>query len=181
MDEEFVGFPSIRRLSRDVVVSEKIDGTSGLVFVSDAGVVRAGSRNRWVTPESDNYGFASWVAANEEELRRLGPGRHYGEWYGSGIQRRYGLTEKRFTLFRTDKWSDDSVRPRCCEVVPVLYTGPFDTNKIEEVLKDLRVNGSVAVPGWMNPEGIVVFHTHSGTLFKKTLDGDGHKGAGQRA
>jgi hypothetical protein len=31
----------------------------------------------------------------------------------------------------------------------------------------------------MDPEGIVVFHTAASVLFKKTLDGDGHKGAGK--
>lgn len=174
---EFVSFRPIKRLSREVCVTEKLDGTNAQVFIGDDGTVAAGSRNRWITPEDDNYGFARWVSENVEELRKLGPGHHFGEWAGSGIQRRYGLAEKRLYLFNTSKWSDDAVRPACCYVVPVLYTGMFDTAKIDEVLEGLRVNGSVAVPNFMNPEGIVVYHTHSGTLFKKTLDGDGHKGA----
>lgn len=75
-------FPKIPRYLRDVVVTEKLDGTNGLVYVSDDGVVTAGSRNRWITPESktsDNFGFAAWVAANADELAKLGPGFHYGE------------------------------------------------------------------------------------------------------
>ncbi len=37
--------------------------------------------------------------------------------------------------------------------------------------------GSVVSPGFMRPEGIVIFHVASGQIFKATLDGDGHKGA----
>lgn len=44
---------------------------------------------------------------------------------------------------------------------------------------DLAVNGSYAAPGFMNPKGVVVFHAANGTLFKKTLGGDGHKGGGK--
>lgn len=35
-----------------------------------------------------------------------------------------------------------------------------------------KIDGSRAVPGFMNPEGIVVFHEASQTCFKKTIDGD---------
>jgi hypothetical protein len=30
----------------------------------------------------------------------------------------------------------------------------------------------VAVPGFMRPEGVVIFHTASGTLYKKTVKDD---------
>jgi hypothetical protein len=37
--------------------------------------------------------------------------------------------------------------------------------------------GSAAAPGFMEPEGIVVWHEAAGTLFKKTiLDDDAPKG-----
>lgn len=107
---EFKPFQKIARLNREVLVTEKIDGTNGLVWIAEDGVeMRAGSRSRWITPEADNFGFAKWVADNAEELRRLGPGYHYGEWWGAGIQRRYGLTEKRFSLFNVSRWADASV------------------------------------------------------------------------
>lgn len=174
----FVAFPSIPRLNKaGCVVSEKIDGTNAQVFVMDDGTVLAGSRNRWITPEADNFGFATWVKDHEAELRELGPGQHFGEWWGAGIQRRYGLAEKRFSLFNTARWADErSVRPVCCHVVPVLYAGPFDTARIEEAFTLLGALGSTAAPGFMDPEGIVVFHTASRTLFKRTFGGDGHKG-----
>ena len=83
---EFKEFDKIARLNREVVVTEKIDGTNGLVWVSDdSSIVKAGSRTRWVTPEADNFGFARWVQENVDELRKLGPGYHYGEWWGAGF------------------------------------------------------------------------------------------------
>jgi len=172
----FEGFPSIPRLKRSCTITEKIDGTNAQVFVGEDGVVLAGSRNRWITPEDDNFGFAKWVKDNEEELRTgLGIGRHYGEWYGAGIQRRYGLKEKRFALFNSLRWTDEN-RPKCCGVVPILYNGLFTSTIVEEQLENLRVNGSVAAPGFMNPEGVVVYLPATRGFFKVTLGGDGHKG-----
>lgn len=172
----FEAFPSISRLSRSCVISEKIDGTNAQVFVGDDGLVIAGSRSRWITPEADNMGFARWVAEHADELRTgLGPGRHFGEWWGSGIQRRYGLNEKRFSLFNAGRWSSE--RPACCHIVPVLFAGIFTTDVVETALQDLRTNGSRAAPGFMDPEGVVVYVAASKTLFKKTLKGDEHKGA----
>lgn len=170
----FEAFPSIPRLKRGCVISEKIDGTNAQVYVpEDDGPILAGSRNRWTTIEDDNYGFARWVADNTDELRKLGPGRHFGEWWGVGIQRRYGLTEKRFSLFNVGRWSSE--RPACCHVVPVLYAGPFTTNAVDEQLAALEAGGSVAAPGFMQPEGLVVYVTAARALYKATLGGDGHK------
>lgn len=147
------------------------------MHVSEDGIVTAGSRSRWITPTDDNFGFARWVHEHAEELSKLGPGYHYGEWWGAGIQRRYGLSEKRFSLFNTSRWTDD-VRPACCGVVPVLGQGTQDDGVVEAALTRLRVEGSVAAPGFMSPEGIVVYHTASRSLFKVTLDRDGEpKGA----
>lgn len=177
MTVEFTAFPSISRLSRQMIVTEKIDGTNAQVCVTDYGEVLAGSRTKWITPDNDNFGFAKWVQDHADELRvGLGIGSHFGEWWGSGIQRRYGLKEKRFSLFNVSRWTDD-VRPACCNVVPILYSGPFDTAEVDRCLASLRATGSVAAPGFMEPEGVVVFHVASGALYKKTLDkNDGHKG-----
>lgn len=172
----FVEFPKIFRLSREVIVTEKIDGTNAQIHITDEGHMFAGSRNRWITPISDNMGFAAWVQDNSEELMKLGPGSHFGEWWGCGIQRRYGIKEKRFSLFNVDRWGDDSVRPACCHVVPVLYRGVFNTAIIEHELENLRTGGSVAAPGFMDPEGIVIYHVAARMGFKKTLKGDEHKG-----
>ena len=174
-EPEFQPFPKISRLNREFLLTEKLDGTNALVYISDDGEVKAGSRTRWITPEADNYGFAKWVKTNEEELKRLGPGYHYGEFWGHGIQRKYGLKEKRFSLFNVHRWSDPDVRPKCCHVVPELARAKDlkDLNYwVEHWLVRLKNFGSVAVPGFLEPEGIVIFHVPSSSLFKVTLVDD---------
>lgn len=173
MAPDFTPFPNIPRLSRQIIVTEKIDGTNAQVFIPEDGRVLAGSRTRWITPEDDNHGFARWVKEHEDELRQLGPGAHFGEWWGCGIQRKYGLSEKRFSLFNVSRWSQE--RPACCHVVPVLYGGPFDQAAIDGAIERLRTEGSVAAPGFMKPEGIVVYHAAAKAMFKmfkKTLEKD---------
>lgn len=210
---EFTPFPKMARLNRECWVLEKIDGTnaqvriikpevsisefSGWVAHVDDHLIWAGSRNRWVTPEQDNHGWARWVKENAEELLKLGCGSHFGEWWGSGINRGYGLTkgEKRFSLFNTLRWHnpgtpsiqsgerwDDKARvttpiftqeaPACCGVVPVLWRGQFSTERVEWVVATLKEHGSKAVPGFMNPEGVVVFHTAANSAFKVTIKDD---------
>lgn len=172
---DFVPFEKMARLSRGCVITEKLDGTNAQIFIHDDGVtIEVGSRNRWITPADDNYGFAGWVERNRDDLLRLGPGRHFGEWWGSGIQRRYGLTgdDKRFSLFNTGRWLTNPDRPECCHVVPMLYAGVFSDTAVEQTLANLASGGSVAAPGFMDPEGIVVFHSASRTLFKKTIKND---------
>jgi hypothetical protein len=110
----FEEFASITRLRRDMIVTEKIDGTNASVTVLDDGRVIAGSRNCYVFDPKEHFGFPGWVIEHTEELRGLGAGRHYGEWWGSGIQRRYGLAEKRFSLFNVSRWGDEAVRPVWC-------------------------------------------------------------------
>ncbi len=174
---EFKPWPSIPRLKRGCVITEKIDGTNAQVWISDdLATVAAGSRNRWITPEADNYGFARWVEQNADELKRLGPGHHYGEWWGAGIQRGYHLAERRFTLFNSSLWKADNC-PACCSVVPVLYAGDYTATVVDEVMQALTEMGSRVSPGFMNPEGIVVFLPAAKQMFKVTTGGDGHKGA----
>jgi hypothetical protein len=172
-DIPFVAFPKIARYSREVIVTEKIDGTNAQVRVNDTMTeVFAGSRSQWITPEADNFGFARWVVENREELLKLGPGSHFGEWWGAGIQRRYDLKEKRFSLFNTHRWADAVTRPSCCGVVPVLWQGAFDELDAAAILTKLATEGSVAAPGFMKPEGIVIFHTAAQWLLKKTIEKD---------
>jgi hypothetical protein len=172
MTTPFVPFPKIPRLRRNIVITEKIDGTNASILVpEDGGPLLAGSRNRWITPEDDNYGFARWVKENEATLREgLGFGHHFGEWWGSGIQRRYGLTEKRFSLFNTGRWHGKV--PELCHIVPVLYAGPWSQEAIDDTLEKLRTGGSVAAPGFMKPEGVVIYHAASQSLWKVTLEKD---------
>jgi hypothetical protein len=191
---EFQAFKKIPRLSREIIITEKIDGTNSLVFIDENNNIFAGSRNRWLWGSiqneisNDNYGFAGWVEANKEELLKLGKGYHYGEWWGKGIQRGYNLQEKRFSLFNVGRWCmwneepklisiDPKTKiekyqeelPKCCYVVPILYEGMFEMCQIEGQLDILKTEGSKASAGFMNPEGIVIYHKAGGYYFKKTI------------
>lgn len=172
---EFVPFNKIPRLSRDMVITEKIDGTNATIFIDDDfTTMLTASRNKWITPSDDNYGFAGWAERNKKELLTLGPGWHRGEWWGQKLQRGYGLKEKRFSLFNTSL----TTIPSCVSLVPQLYVGPFDTAMIDMYVEYLKKEGSQAAPGFMNPEGICIFHTASQSYFKKMIENDGgHKGS----
>jgi hypothetical protein len=169
---DFVGFPKMARYSREVIVTEKIDGTNAQICITEDGEFLVGSRKRWITPEKDNHGFARWAYDHKEELMGLGVGRHFGEWWGSGIQRGYGLQkgEKRFSLFNVSRWRDE--RPACCGIVPILWEGNFDDLDVNQIMENLHYTGSQASPGYMNPEGIVIFHTKGNVGFKKTFEND---------
>lgn len=189
---EFQPFPKLARLSRECIITEKIDGTNAQIFIDETGKnMLAGSRNRWLTVDSDNFGFCRWATEHRDELLKLGPGRHFGEWWGQGIQRGYGLSEKRFSLFNVTRRHGETpqfltlpnsapgtpgklqdVLPECVGLVPVLFRGQFDTEQIEDELQRLDIYGSNAAPGFMKPEGIVIYHTASGTPFKKTIEDD---------
>lgn len=194
---EFQAWPKIPRLNREMVVTEKLDGTNAAVviaeipasydFLDDPNVVNvrhyegtdylvyAQSRKRFVTPESDNFGFARWVAENANGLvEALGPGTHFGEWWGQGIQRGYGLKEKRFSLFNTNRWEYNDPRHEGVPglgTVPVIYTGVFNTQVIREIVA-LELDESYAAPGFDNPEGVVVWHEAARQSFKVLKEND---------
>lgn len=169
---EFKEFQKITRLSRACVLTEKIDGTNGQIHITDDLELYVASRNRYLTKETDNHGFHRWAIENKEELLKLGVGRHYGEWWGRGIQGRYSIKEKRFSLFNVKRFKDS--KPSCCHVVPIISEiDILDTNKIEEAMNNLKLSGSIASGIKSDkPEGIVIYHTHSGYLFKKTFEND---------
>ena len=172
---EFKEFQKIPRLKRRCTITEKIDGTNGLIYIGETGEFLVGSRTRWIQPgkKTDNYGFAAWANDNKQELLKLGPGFHYGEWWGLGIQRGYAATEKHFSLFNVGRWNQLGViLPNCVSVVPILYEGDFDTSSIEIQLDSLKERGSSASPGFMDPEGIIIYHTASRSLFKQTIKDD---------
>ena len=63
-------------------------------------------------------------------------------------------------------------RPMCCGVVPILSQQTMDRLNIPLVLELLRTDGSVIVPGFMKPEGIVIYHSASRDSYKITLEND---------
>lgn len=179
---EFKGFPKIARWSKDVIVTEKIDGTNACIIIEEDKLVGCQSRNRIITPEDDNYGFAGWVNENKDFLiNLLGNGYHYGEWWGRGIQRRYGMQRKVFSLFNATRWSGISDYSEAnkigLSVVPILFSGNMDDMDVDNIMSKLKDEGSIAGNGYPDPEGIMIFHTVNHVIFKKTYDNDaGGKG-----
>lgn len=192
----FQRFSSLSRFSQGWTITEKIDGTNGQILIEncegraswgdqehdylildkiDDYFLYAGSRNNMITPERDNMGFAKWVKENGEMLvRTLGEGRHFGEWWGKGIQRNYGLDEKRFSLFNSLRWKQADL-PAGLHVVPCLLDNAYadePSGYAKMAMKKLKEEGSLAAPGFMDPEGIVLYHRGSGATFKKTYDYD---------
>jgi len=198
----FKKFPKITRLNKDVIVTEKIDGTNATVFIEDfktnqdgdevivsssllsnkTVAIRAGSRNRWLTPKDDNFGFLKWVSENAEILANLRPGWHRGEWYGKGIQHGYGLEEKRLALFNPYEFQHKfyaSLKDAAgnlqllalkalLQTVPIITIGPIDTAP-KFAMKKLQTEGSQMVPG-QKAEGIIVYNPNSKTYYKDTFD-----------
>jgi hypothetical protein len=164
----FNPFPKIARLAKTTMwITEKIDGTNASIYIDPVfSVVQAASRNRWITPDSDNMGFARWVEENRDILQdTLGPGHHFGEWAGPGIQKnRHGLTEKTFFLFNVGRWASveyDGVitytpHEALVEIglpirpVPVLYVGPVDSREITKACDTLKRDRT-------NPEGLMIY------------------------
>ncbi len=208
---EFAPWPSISRLNKEAIYTEKIDGTNAAVVIEriapsngpyadwelellgwsgkedvvydESGVylVAAQSRKRFITPGDDNFAFAKWVYDNSAKLVKvLGEGRHFGEWWGSGIQGGYGLSggERRFSLFNVKRWEYTLDWNEGHELIPQLYMVPvldrsmFSTERAKELVHELRYTGSWASPGFMKPEGVVVFHTASQTPYKTFLEND---------
>lgn len=175
-------------------VYDKFIDTEAKAFYLDVYRIKVGSCKRWIFPnefesKADNFGFAQWVWENLEEIIKLGPGQHFGEWWGQGIQRNYGLNHKRFSLFGTKRWLNPYLAreygreydgeavdfPTCCDLVPVLsHFKGFDTEQIKVTFDNLKFKGSKAAPGFMEPEGIVIHM--NGVLFKKTFENDESKG-----
>lgn len=89
----------------EFVAKVKLHGTHAAVRVAPDGTVTAQGRNRDLTVEADNFGFAAWVKANEGEFEHLGVAGEfviYGEWAGPGIQKKVAVSQtdrKRFYVF----------------------------------------------------------------------------------
>lgn len=179
---EFKAFPSIAKLDSLVTITEKIHGTNSAVYIFEYTStnhvsheprmgIRPQSRNRILDVENDNFGFAAWVSANSEALiAALGPGLHFGEWYGSGINSGYGLEGKRFALFDT-RFAGKAL-PEGVEVVPILYRGVWSEAALLNAMQFLESHGSAITPGFMRPEGVVVRFDRNGATFKKVFEAE---------
>lgn len=173
----FIPYGKTPRLNKlRVVITEKLDGTNALICIGKDGSFQVGSRNRWITPGDDNFGFANWAYQNKDVLLSLGAGYHYGEWWGGSIQRGYGVQEKTFSLFDPRMALRDGGLPDCVKVVPTIYQGDFTDECVAEAMGRLGKQGSLASPGYMNPEGIIIRFIASNVVAKRTFDHeDNHK------
>lgn len=168
---EFRPFPKIPRLERGLTITEKIDGTNAAIGITDDGQMWCQSRNRIITPDDDNMGFARWVADNESTLLELlGPGVHYGEWCGPGIQKnRHQFPNKRFLLFNVDRWAHlDHLADEGLGIVPVLYVGD-DPSRINYWFDQLPHERPY------RPEGLMIY-LHGPGVYVKHPYASGAKG-----
>jgi len=155
-----------------MTITQKIHGSNAQIHIykdenNDLQIL-AGCRTRYIDPSDDNYGFARFVYANKDALiSGLGEGRHYGEWAGPGINSGEGLSDKTLCLFDWRRWQDKEL-PAGIRTVPLLYTGKISLDAINETMQMLKAQGSLLVPGYMKPEGIVI--ELDGQLYKNVFD-----------
>lgn len=209
----FEGWPKTQRLSNTTIaITEKIDGTNAAVVIerTEPGSARyldspgaavlvqcgenewyeiaAQSRKRLIRVGDDNFGFARWVLDNAHELvELLGPGRHFGEWWGQGIQRGYGMSHKVFSLFNQHRWfkiaeQREDWKPRASRIhmtaVPLLYAGTLDLAVVDYAVELLRQTGSVAPREWVfdpsfqKAEGVVTYFPHLDVRLKSFVEND---------
>lgn len=194
---EFKKWGSTPRWHKGLTITEKIDGTNACIVIYN-GEVKAQSRNRMITPDDDNAGFAKWVYENAGALTdTLGYGYHYGEWYGQGIQKNpLGIEGKRFALFHATKYTlengFDLERVDGLETVPLLFHGQANLYTIPNIIQELEIYGSkvagakkehkeVEVPGIGDmvhyfvaapAEGVIVWHKETQQKYKILLKDD---------
>jgi hypothetical protein len=137
------------------------------------------SRKKFIWPgkQSDNAGFAQWAWDNAVDIvGDLGYGKHYGEWWGRGIQRGYEQDTKKFSLFNPWRYSEDGDRLFTVKemgTVPILYTGTASEEAVKSSLFYLEMEGSVAAPGYMRPEGVIVSYKLAQRSYKAFVNDDG--------
>ena len=92
--------------------SVKLHGTNAAVVLGLDGEVYAQSRERVITPLSDNAGFAIWLEQHKDHFKKIlksfisaddttNTVQIYGEWCGGNIQKGVGLSKlpKMFVIF----------------------------------------------------------------------------------
>ena len=201
----FEKWPSIPRWANDTVtITEKIDGTNAALIIlpynidhetliqdgyakcwgpadaqiGDLVTFAVQSRKRFIKPgkDTDNAGFAAYAFEHAPQfIALLGYGKHYGEWWGRGIQRGYGLDEKRLSLFSPWRYEHLALKDEVpgLDMVPVLYSGGWDGANVKKELTKLEEKGSVAAPGFKKPEGLIVQSAFTGAKYKAFTWDDG--------
>lgn len=157
---QFKSWPKTKRYEADhliCIITEKLDGSNALIVVTEDGQVLAGSRHQFIDKARDNFGFAAWVEENENELLKLGPGYHYGEWIGEGIQRGYDMTDRKLFLFNPGRYMEQEHMADCVSFVPLVGTCDLrDLDCTIDLIKNsLMTNGS-KIGGFARVEGLII-------------------------
>lgn len=132
----------------------KLHGTNAAVVIAKDGTWHCQSRERIITPESDNAGFAAWVYGckaywdqlaqslshaidGEDETMQI-----YGEWCGGNIQKGVGLSHlpKMFVIFAV-RFSEDAESTKW--VIGDILKEELDT-MIASGIEPRDVNGQIA-------------------------------------
>lgn len=104
---EFKKYQHIERLGNeeveDILIGDcyffpKLDGTNSSVWVDEDNNIRCGSRNREISIENDNHGFAKYISENEQIKKYLLDHKNhilYGEW----------LVPHSLKTYRTSAWN----------------------------------------------------------------------------
>ncbi len=176
----FEAWPKTKHVDKvlgSVIVTEKIDGTNACLVFEEDGTMYAQSRNRIITPATDNQGFARWAYYHQDELFNiLGPGRHFGEWWGRGIGRKYNMEHNVFSVFNNGRFyktdpgtTMDSMSTRAAtssifdqvSAVPLIYTGEYNSPDMNMAIAELANGSSKAAAAYnvdfKDPEGVCYY------------------------
>lgn len=170
--ENMRNYPRLIEDGEEIVVTEKIHGTSSRVGIIEGELIAGSMGLRRKRPATDD----EW-ASNTYWFPFTQPGVHdlleaiasqgakqvvlYGEVYGSKVQSldygvRGALGYRAFDLLIDGKWLDSILfREQCAvagvETVPVLWEGPFSLEKVAELSKGQTTLGADHIR-----EGVVV-------------------------
>jgi tRNA-binding EMAP/Myf-like protein len=149
-----------------VLVTEKIHGSNAR-FICIDGVMYAGSRNLWKSPDSDciwrkalaqNPWIEAWCRAHKGfalygEVAPTQKGFHYGLKDGEVRFWVFDILSPAGEWLSPEEWyTIGLITPEKGQTVPVLYAGPFDKEQIFKL-----VDGPSLIPGANHiREGIVI-------------------------
>jgi hypothetical protein len=134
-------------LEGTVYVFPKIDGSNAVVY-SDNGVVRAGSRRRELTQDSDNFGFCKFVEA-QESLKSFFRAFPWAVLYGEF------LIKHTVATYRQDAW-------RNFYVFDVLDSKTDKYLSYEQYVPALEAHGLTYIP----PQKILVNPEYKSLLYE---------------
>ena len=117
-----------------------------------------------ITGQDGSY-LAEYLLSKGHEVRKLGSGYHYGEWWGHKIQRGYGLKHRVFSLFQTRC----KELPQCVNTVPCL--GQTNFSDLKNTIQNLWLEKM----SWCAKEQGVDYESCEGFIVLSALTGIRYK------